>query len=141
LRFVLNITPPKATHQGSLAVLRRRGGGHFLGKKSNSRGAATVKLLSFEVMPFKPPAPLLGPLRLRVFWVYPWGAKHGKKVRARGEVPCATRPDCDNLSKVLCDVLGKQGFYKDDGQISELIFCKRYGDRPRIEVELEQLRL
>jgi len=112
----------------------------FVGKKRSSKGAMAVQLLSVHLLPFRPATPFEGPLRLKVLWVYPWGCKHRKKDRARGEIPCATSPDCDNLSKSLCDILGKQGFYNDDGQIADLQFGKRYGDRPRIEIEIERMR-
>lgn len=73
---------------------------------------------------------------MEVLWVYPWRKSETKKNRALNIMCCDTRPDCDNLNKTFADQLSDLGFWKDDGQVSDLIFRKRWGDRPRIEVSI-----
>lgn len=46
-----------------------------------------------------------------------------------------TKPDCDNISKVICDGLNKLAF-RDDSQITDLIVKKRYDEVPRVYVEI-----
>lgn len=137
MNFILNIIPPKATHQsGSTIMKNRKTGQMFIGKKSSSASTAAKKLLRNALWPFRPEAPFEGPLCLEVLWVYPWRKSETKKNRALNIMCCDTRPDCDNLNKTFADQLSDLGFWKDDGQVSDLIFRKRWGDRPRIEVSI-----
>lgn len=46
-----------------------------------------------------------------------------------------TKPDLDNLEKLLCDACRKF-IYHDDAQICDKITHKRYGHPPRIELEI-----
>ena len=46
-----------------------------------------------------------------------------KKERGRWKI---TRPDCDNLVKLLIDCMTKLGFWDDDAQISRLLITKQY---------------
>lgn len=43
------------------------------------------------------------------------------------------RPDCDNISKVICDALNGLAFY-DDSMVTDLFVSKRYGSTPRTEI-------
>lgn len=60
--------------------------------------------------PFKPDAPLTEAIKLSVCWYFstPKGGKDGWKV---------TRPDTDNLMKLLKDCMTKLGFWCDDSQV------------------------
>lgn len=138
MHFILDMVPPKTTHQAGLRILKRRGGAMFIGKKSSSKAISAVRTLSVMLLPFRPAVPFGGPLRLSVLWVYPWRKSEPKKNRLKGSIPCDTRPDCDNICKALCDCMTKQGFWHDDSQVAGLNFNKRWGDRPRIEIEIER---
>lgn len=48
-----------------------------------------------------------------------------------------TVPDCDNLVKLLLDVLTELHFWRDDAQVTALEVRKYYGDRNHIYIELE----
>lgn len=48
------------------------------------------------------------------------------------------KPDIDNVVKIIADSLNEIA-YKDDTQIVEVVASKYYSDRPRIEVELEDI--
>lgn len=66
-----------------------------------------------------------GPVHLRMYFVYPLGSK---PKRFAGE-PKATRPDLDNLGKLVIDAIAKDGrFFADDAQIYRLTLEKWYGE-------------
>ncbi len=82
--------------------------------------------------------PLMGPLRARIFAVFPIPASWSQKKQQRaivGSIRPIVRPDLDNIFKDL-DALN-QVVFKDDSQIVETIIRKIYGDRPRLEVVIE----
>ena len=49
------------------------------------------------------------------------------------------RPDCDNLAKSILDALNGIA-YDDDSQICSLSVFKFYGDEPRVEISLGEIR-
>ena len=51
-----------------------------------------------------------------------------------------TKPDGDNLVKVLLDVLTQLHFWRDDAVVAVLRVEKRYGETSRVEIELEELK-
>ena len=76
----------------------------------------------------------------RILFVFPWLTSHSKKARASGELRKTTKPDLtDNLMKGLFDAM--QGvIYVNDSQVCHLGNAdKIYGDRPRIEIEIEEV--
>ena len=48
------------------------------------------------------------------------------------------KPDLDNIAKIICDALNKIA-YADDKQIVVLHLEKYYSDRPRVELQMEEL--
>ena len=46
-----------------------------------------------------------------------------------------TRPDTDNLNKLLKDVMTDMGFWKDDALICTELIMKLYSDEPGILVD------
>lgn len=82
---------------------------------------------------FIPDQPLDGPLKLQVIWSFPITGKHFD-----GEWK-TTRPDTDNLIKLLKDVLSRLRFWKDDAQIALEISEKHYADLPGIFIRISEL--
>jgi len=130
ISFHLPITPPKATSQTKRLVMVG-GKPRFFPKKSHKDAEHDLLTLC---MPYAPAEPLQGPLSLTVNFVFPWRASESQKRRAMGKMPCDTRPDCDNLVKLVADVLTKLRFYNDDGQIAYLHVSKSWGDKVGISV-------
>ena len=62
-------------------------------------------------------------------------SKKKVELARRGLLLPIIKPDCDNISKAICDGLNKLAF-RDDSQVVELIVKKRYGETPRVEVSL-----
>lgn len=52
------------------------------------------------------------------------------------------KPDLDNISKVICDAISKQGnVWYDDSQITCEVLMKFYDEKPRVEVTLEKVEV
>ena len=82
----------------------------------------------------RPSIPLEGPISLRVLWLFPKGKTH-----RNGEWRI-TKPDTDNLQKMLKDCMTRAGFWNDDAQVVREIVEKRWSDEPvGIYIELEEL--
>lgn len=140
ISFNINCIPPKHTAQGSSTILKNfKTGKFFIGKKSNSNATKAKNELIALIAPYAPEKPLEGPLRLTVGWSYPWRSSEPKKNRVNGVKYCDTKPDCDNLTKQLADILTRLAFWYDDAQVAELNFCKRWADVPGIYIRIETL--
>jgi Holliday junction resolvase RusA-like endonuclease len=139
IEFFLSCLPPKSTHQASLRIMKRRDGTQFVGKFANSKGKGVQNFLLLMLREFKPEKPFEGPLSLSVAWCYDWRSAESKKVRAKGMKWCDTRPDCDNILKLLADCMTQLGFWHDDSQVARLLFEKCWSDRPGIGIEVESL--
>jgi Holliday junction resolvase RusA-like endonuclease len=138
--FFIPCIPPKSTHQAALRILRRHDGTQFVGKFATSKGKRVEGELLTLFAPFRPAAPMQGPLSLAVNWSYPWRKSEKKKNRERGEMPCDVRPDCDNLSKFVCDILTRLAFWNDDGQVCDLRFRKYWSEKPGIGITIDPVK-
>jgi len=134
--FTIPCNPPKATHQASARIMKRKDGTMFVGKSSSSKGKAVKDSLTLLLNGHRPPAMFVGPVDVYILWVYPWRSNEPKKNRVLGLLPCDKRPDIDNLCKMLFDVMTLIGFWKDDSQISDLLFRKRWGNDPGIRMKI-----
>lgn len=81
----------------------------------------------------RPEQPLAGALRLIVKFYYPV-----KRPHKDGE-PKTTRPDTDNMIKLLKDVATACGYWTDDAQIADERVVKAYSDPSGIWFEVEQI--
>lgn len=66
---------------------------------------------------FKPDMPLEAPISLMVVWYF-----HSDKHRDRSYK--ITKPDTDNMTKLLKDCMTKKGFWKDDAQVAYEVLVK-----------------
>lgn len=82
----------------------------------------------------KPKTPMKGAVSLRAMWLFPKGTKH-----KNGEWRI-TKPDTDNLQKLLKDCMTKCGYWEDDAQVVREIAEKRWSDEPcGIYIEVEEM--
>jgi Holliday junction resolvase RusA-like endonuclease len=81
-----------------------------------------------------------GPLWMRVTAFTLPNKQQAKEMEKRphGEHYCTTKPDFDNLGKVIADALNGLA-YRDDAQIADGQVVKRLGDRERVVVSIGQL--
>lgn len=89
--------------------------------------------LTAHLSRFAPPKPCVGAVRLVVKWLFPCGKSHKD-----GEYK-TTRPDTDNLIKLLKDCMTTLGFWYDDAQVCSEINEKFYANVTGIYVKLEEL--
>jgi Holliday junction resolvase RusA-like endonuclease len=84
-------------------------------------------------------APLSGPVELSVTAIYPWPkSKSEKKRNAPGAKWKTSRPDADNLLKIVKDSLNAIT-YQDDAQAARCLMEKHYGERSLLRVRVVSL--
>lgn len=54
-----------------------------------------------------------------------------------GNISPLTKPDVDNIAKIICDALNNVA-YKDDTQIVELTIIKKYAVEPKVKITLSE---
>lgn len=94
--------------------------------------AARAKLLA-HLGQHVPKDRYIGPVRLITKWGFPVLGKH-----QNGEYK-TSKPDTDNLVKLLKDVMTELHFWKDDAQVASEITEKFWSDLPGIYVKVESL--
>lgn len=120
MKIFLLIDPPTTTAQmQKIAIVK--GKPRFY-KPSNVKKARETLLN--HLRPFKPITPLEGPIELHVSWLFPKGSRHKHNEWK------ITKPDTDNLQKMLKDCMTELGFWKDDAQVVKETCEKRWSDEP-----------
>ena len=137
MNFKLKMIPPTATAQqkGEQII----GGRIHHYKKKNVREAEAI--LRDALLPYVPEAPITDrAIFLGVSWFFPY-PKSAKKHR-NGDIRWKiTRPDTDNLNKLLKDVMTDMGFWKDDALICYEIVKKYYSDEPGIAITIIDVKV
>lgn len=121
---------PTTTHQQK-QVTCRNGKPHFYEPPKLIQ--ARAKYMAF-LSHFVPSEKLTGPIRLTVKWLFP--LIHGTH---NGQYK-TTKPDTDNLQKLLKDCMTDLGFWNDDAEVSSEIVEKFWADPSGIYIRLEELR-
>ncbi len=127
MKFFVDMIPPtKTAQQQKYAVVKGR---CFVYKPKELKTAQEMLTMRFK--PYRPKKPYTCGVRLLVRWQFPRGRRRpGYRI---------TRPDTDNLQKMLKDVMTKVGFWKDDALVAVEHVEKLWSDRPGIYVEIEGL--
>ena len=129
MQFFCPMIPPTATHQmKKVSVVN--GKPQFYEPFEVQK--ARAKLLS-AIAKHMPPEPFQGGVALLVKWCFPIKGKHGD-----GEYR-TSRPDTDNLQKLLKDVMSGCGFWYDDAQVCREIIEKFWTDTPGIFISVEAI--
>lgn len=75
--------------------------------------------------------PYSGAVGVRISFQWPWRSAEPKKNKVAGWRHKDTKPDCDNICKLVIDMLEKQQCgISHDAQIAELTVIKTWGDDP-----------
>jgi Holliday junction resolvase RusA-like endonuclease len=117
-----------------------RATGHAYTPAKTRNFESNLLLAAQDVMAGRPP--IEGPLYVRVVAHFPVPQSWSKKKRASallGELWPTTRPDWENVAKMLDAFNGV--VWVDDAQVAEGLIIKRYSDRPRLRVEVSELRV
>ena len=65
-------------------------------------------------------------------------SKKQKDLMERGIVRPISKPDCDNLCKLICDSINDIA-YKDDSRVVSVHIQKFYSCNPRVEIEIWEI--
>ena len=126
----LPMKPPTCTHQEKRVGIRgARPYFYDPPQVSEARQKLTALLAGSA-----PEQPMTGPVRLVVKWCFPVGKGH-KNGQYR-----STRPDTDNLQKLLKDCMTAARWWKDDAQVASEVAEKFWADIPGIYIKAEEIR-
>ena len=128
IEFFMPMIPPTATHQLKQV---RVGNGKPRFYEPAAVKAARAKLTA-HLAGHRPPEPMDGPLSLMVKWCFPAKDKTNGSWRT-------SRPDTDNLNKLLKDCMTALGFWHDDAQVAQEIIEKFWADLPGIYIRINKL--
>ena len=131
MEFFIAMNPPTATAQEHKV--------HVVNGKPTYYDPLPVKQarakLSASLLSHRPPQPFSKAVSLSVLWLFPRGSRH-----KNGEWRI-TKPDTDNLQKLLKDCMTRCGFWKDDAQVAREHIEKRWSDEPcGIYIEIIEMR-
>ena len=128
--FFMPLKPPTITQQMHRVMVRN--GKPVFYEQQELRNAR--KLLTAALVKYRPDNETLsGAVELVVKWCFPSGDKHRD-----GEYRI-TKPDTDNLQKMLKDCMTQAGFWKDDAQVAREIVEKFWADTPGIYIRVSDL--
>lgn len=109
----------------------------FTPKKQAGAGAY-VQSLALEALGGQ--RPLEGPLEMSVLAVWPWPKSMTEnKRKVHGANWKTSRPDSDNIAKLICDALNGIA-YHDDALIVFLTVKKQYGVSAFTQVSIEEIK-
>lgn len=129
IKFFIPIIPPTVTHQEKkIAVKNNKPVVYEPAELKDAR----QKLMSY-LAKHTPDKPFSSAIRLLVKWCFPVKGKH-----KNGEYK-TTKPDTDNLQKLLKDVMTDLKFWKDDALVASEIIEKFWADVPGIYIEVYEL--
>lgn len=125
--------------QGDRSAIRKNKYGrsyvHHYQKKKVVQEEQTLALIMQE---YRPPEIWDGPIRMHARFIFPWPTGTSAKKRKSGCFWKATKPDLDNLEKLLNDA-AEGVIYMNDSRIADKHVQKVYGDTPCIEIMYEKL--
>lgn len=127
--FFVAMIPPTVTHQEKKV--------HVVNGKPVVYEPAELKAarskLEAHLSRFVPAVRYVGGVQLVVKWCFPMtGNHHDGEYRT-------TKPDTDNLQKLLKDVMTHLGFWKDDALVASEIVEKFWAKVPGLYIAIERL--
>lgn len=129
IKFFMSMLPPTKTHQEKQV--------HVVNGKPVFYEPAELKAvrqkLRAHLSQHVPDEKFTGAVRLTTWWCFPIKGEHHN-----GDYK-TSKPDTDNLVKLLKDVMTDVGFWKDDAQVASEVIEKYWADVPGILVKVESL--
>lgn len=126
--FFLPMIPPRATAQEHKVTYARGSPGFYDPPKlKDARAKLTAHLAKYV-----PEEKYTGAVRLTVKWCFPRGRRRDGEYKT-------TRPDTDNLQKLLKDCMTACGYWTDDALVASEIVEKFWAEIPGIYIKIEEL--
>lgn len=129
-RFFMPMNPPTVTAQEHKVMVRN---GRPVFYDPPEVKEAKAKLIA-HLSKHTPSKPYSDGVLLTVKWLFPKGSNHKD-----GEYR-TTKPDTDNLQKLLKDCMTECGFWKDDALVASEHVEKFWADIPGIYIEIRELK-
>lgn len=129
IQFFMPMKPPTVTHQEHRVTMKS---GKPIFYDTPEIKSAKVKLRDSlaEHIPIKP---INNGVRLMVKWLFPITGNH-----INGEYKLS-KPDTDNLQKMLKDIMTDLKFWTDDALVASEITEKFYADTPGLFIVIQEL--
>lgn len=128
MEFFMAMIPPTITHQEKQV--------HVVNGKPVFYEPAELKRarqkLIGHLAKYKPEDMMQGPIELVTKWCFPSGKQSQGSYRI-------SKPDTDNLQKLLKDCMTTVGFWKDDALVAREITEKFWADPPGIYIRVTEL--
>ena len=126
--FFMNMNPPTVTHQEKRVTVKN--GKPVFFEDTNLKNARM--LFMAQLSRFRPAEPMKGAVELLTKWCY-----IGKVIEPKYKT---TKPDTDNMIKLLKDCMTRSNFWADDAQIAcEITEKFVVPERPGIYVRVKEL--
>ena len=127
-QFFMAMIPPTVTAQMHKLTVRN---GQPIFYDPPEVADAKDKLIA-NLLKYRPQEPYRKGVRLMVKWIFPKGRHKNGEYRT-------TKPDTDNLQKLLKDCMTECGYWDDDALVASEITEKFWGDIPGIYIRIEEL--
>ena len=128
--FFMPMIPPTATAQQKKITQGKNG--TPIVRDSDASKEARAKLLAALPEPIQK---LAGPVRVATKWIWPL-----RKADKPGTYYKTTKPDADNMVKLLLDSMTKRGYWTDDSQVASLTVEKFRSDtQTGIYIEAQEM--
>lgn len=127
--FFAAMIPPTVTHQEK--DVRVVAGKPVIYEPRELKAAR--QKLEAHLAKYTPEKPYAGAVRLVTKWCFPITGKHHN-----GQYK-TTKPDTDNLQKLLKDVMTHLGYWRDDALVASEIVEKFWTDMPGIYIRIDPL--
>lgn len=129
MKFFLSMIPPTVTHQEKKVTVK---GGKPIFYEPPALKEARSDLMA-RLWQVRPDKPFHGPVMLKVMWLFLTDRRHKD-----GEWKI-TKPDTDNLNKLLKDCMTACEFWIDDALVCVEHIEKRWAEHPGIWIELDEI--
>lgn len=126
--FFMPMIPPTITHQEKQVTVKN---GKPVFYEPPRLVNARVKLTAY-LSKYAPESSYCGAVRLIVKWCFPKGRHRNGEYKT-------TKPDTDNLNKLLKDCMTECGFWKDDALVASEICEKFWAETSGIYVRIDSL--
>lgn len=128
MEFFMSMIPPTVTAQEHRVQVVN---GHVVVYEPAKLKDARAKLEA-NLIAHRPETAFTDGIRLTVKWLFPKGRHRDGEYRI-------TRPDTDNLQKLLKDCMTRCGFWKDDALVCSEICEKFWAEKPGIYIRIEEI--
>ena len=131
LQFFMPMKPPTKTYQEKRLGVTKKGKAYTY---EDAELKAVRQKLMAHLSQHAPKKPFEGAIHFIAKWCFPVTCKH-----LPGDWK-TSKPDTDNLQKLLKDCMTDCGYWKDDAQVVSEIVQKFYCDVPGIFIVVEQIQ-